>query len=126
MNRHFNSLLDRMRATHDKKSADYASDSDPFSNFRYAAQVAESFTGVNQVFATLIAVKLARLAQLHGGKVPNNESIEDSHLDLATYCAIWSSYQLSEAEKNKGLPCAHENLNNNRCVKCGLHENNML
>ena len=38
-------------------------------------------------------VKIARLSELRGkGKTPNNESIADTHLDLATYATIWGSY----------------------------------
>jgi hypothetical protein len=89
----FDALLDEMRALHFSKNSDYARDDDPLSNFRQAAQVAEGFTGVDAVFASLIGVKLARLRELtSAGKVPNNESIADTRTDLAMYAALWASY----------------------------------
>ena len=89
----FDALLEEMHALHARKNADYAQDGDPLSNFRQAAQVAEGFTGVDAVFASLIGVKLARLRELtSAGKVPNNESIADTRTDLAMYAALWASY----------------------------------
>lgn len=89
----FNSLLDQMRKLHFLKNADYASDGNPYSNFEEAAAVAEGFTGVDAVFASLIGVKLARLRELtSAGKTPNHEGIEDTRKDLAMYAALWASY----------------------------------
>lgn len=85
-------ILDKCRELHEKKSHDYAQDDNPFSNFEYAAKVAEPFTDpVDKVFATLIGVKLARLAELRKGKEPKNESIEDTCIDFVNYAAIWGS-----------------------------------
>jgi len=87
-------ILDKMREIHDKKSQDYAKDDNVYSNFEFAALVSDIFTDpVDRVFATMIAIKLARLAELGKGKSPKNESVEDSHLDLATYCTIWAAYR---------------------------------
>jgi len=92
-NPRFDALLEEMHALHAKKNADYARDDDPLSNFTQAAQVAEGFSGVDAVFASLIGVKLARLRELtSAGKVPNNESIADTRTDLAMYAALWASY----------------------------------
>lgn len=88
----FHTLLQRMAEMHNKKNADYANE-DPYSNFKEAA--ATSGCTVDQVFAVLLGVKLARLKELLGkGKTPNNESIDDSRLDLAVYSALWASYHL--------------------------------
>jgi hypothetical protein len=87
----FNALLQRMQDTHDKKNADYATAGNPYSNFEEAAATAGC--SVDTVFAVLIGVKLARLKELVGnGKTPNNESVQDSRLDLAVYAALWASY----------------------------------
>lgn len=50
---------------------------------------------IDKVYATLITVKLARLAVLlsKDGE-PNNESIEDSFTDLVNYCALWGSKRI--------------------------------
>lgn len=87
----FHALLAQMASTHDRKNADYAHDGNPYSNFEQAAAVAGC--GVDTVFAVLIGIKLARLqVLLKSGKAPNNESIQDSRLDLAVYSALWASY----------------------------------
>lgn len=88
----FNRLLQQMAQLHAAKNHDYAKDSDPFSNFREAALVADGFEGLDAVFAVLIGVKLARLRELtRSGKTPNNESIADTRLDLAMYAALWAA-----------------------------------
>lgn len=97
----FYKLLEAMGDIHDKKSHDYAMASNPFSNFERAGEIASWFKNpVDIAFAALIGVKLARLAELSNtGKEPNNESVEDTHLDLATYCALWAAYKKEEGKK---------------------------
>lgn len=88
-------MLQRMAAIHDKKNEDYASAEDPFSNFRFAAQLVSMFSDpIDQVFACQIAIKLTRLSELSKGKTPKNEAIEDTELDLATYATIWGAMKL--------------------------------
>lgn len=91
----FHKLLERMAKTHDLKSSDYARDDNPYSNFEHTAVIAQGFTDpVDRVFATLIGVKLARLGELRSnGKTPKNESIVDTHEDLAVYAALWAAYR---------------------------------
>ena len=87
----FHALLAQMAETHDKKNNDYAHDGNPYSNFEQAGATAGC--SVDTVFAVLIGIKLARLQVLLGaGKAPNNESVQDSRLDLAVYSALWASY----------------------------------
>lgn len=89
----FASLLASMAELHDVKNHDYAQDGNPYSNFCQAADVAQGFSGIDAVFATMIGVKLARLRELtSAGKTPNNESIADTRKDLAMYAALWASY----------------------------------
>lgn len=92
----FTEMLEKMRAIHQRKNHDYAKDTDPFSNFRQAAILVSWFKDpLDQLFAGLFGIKLARLAELKGsGKTPNNESVFDSHLDLATYATIWGALEL--------------------------------
>jgi hypothetical protein len=96
-------VLERIKALHDRKNHDYAQDANPYSNFEYAARViapflpkidgkhVPTFHTINIVFATMIGIKLARLAELQT-KDPLNESVRDTHDDLANYAAIWASY----------------------------------
>lgn len=88
-----------MREIHDKKSSDYAASSNSYENFERAAQVASWFKyDIDKVFAILITVKLARLATLlNSDREPNNESIDDSHLDETIYSALWASYRMSKS-----------------------------
>lgn len=86
----FHALLKQMAEVHDSKNSDYSRDGEPYSNFKEAA----AFAGcsVDTVFAVLIGIKGARLKVLLSGKKPNNESIQDSRLDLAIYAALWASF----------------------------------
>ena len=94
MNPKYHAVIDRITALHDRKSHDYAQVGNPYSNFEYAATVASRFHDpVDRVFATMIGIKLARIAELKSGKIPNNESLRDSYDDLANYSALWASYQ---------------------------------
>lgn len=90
----FDAVLRKMADIHDKKSEDYASAEDRYSNFKFAAECARLFTDpLDQVFASLIGVKLARLGELRSsGKTPNHESIQDTRVDLANYAALWASF----------------------------------
>lgn len=111
-NPHFHMLLDEIRILHDKKSHDYATDSNVFSNFEESAQVAG--VTVEQAFLVLIGTKLSRLKQLlTSGKAPNNESVVDSYKDLTNYCAILTSYSMKKSEQGK-----LEKLND-KCTFCG-------
>jgi hypothetical protein len=101
-NRDFANLLNEMARIHVKKNRDYAEDANRYSNFEYACRVAEPFTGVDKVFATMLGIKLARMAELKKGKTPNFESLADSHLDESVYSTLWASYNaLKERENEK-------------------------
>lgn len=89
----FLELLDQMRAIHIKKNRDYATVENPYANFEFAGILAMKFKNpIDISFAALIGVKLSRLQVLLGGdRTPENESIDDTFLDLCTYCALWAS-----------------------------------
>lgn len=90
----FLKLLEQSRLIHEKKNQDYATSDNPYSNFEFAASLAKEFSNdVDKVFATLVGVKIARLGNLQGAIIkPQNESIEDTFLDLFTYVGLWASY----------------------------------
>lgn len=100
----FEAHLERMRALHEKKNEDYAEDTDPYSNFRLAATIAD--VSVDTVFRVLIGVKIARLNVLlrkleDAGDDPNFESIDDTVLDLSIYSALWASWRSGAAPPSK-------------------------
>jgi len=92
----FSLLLEQMAKIHASKSADYSKAADPYSNFKYAAQVAD--VPIYKVYLVLLGVKFARILQLlESGQTPNNESINDTFLDSATYAAIMSSHLMEDS-----------------------------
>lgn len=90
----FLNLLEQMELIHEKKNQDYADQSNQFENFERSAELMSWFAhDSDKAFISLIGTKLARLATLLNKEdTPNNESIEDSFLDLCTYCVLWASY----------------------------------
>lgn len=101
----FLDLLNKMKDIHEKKNQDYAQTGAPFENFERSGQLASWFNDpIDKGFTVLIGTKLARLATLlNSDKTPNNESIDDSFLDLTTYCALWASYRIKRnTEKRIG------------------------
>jgi hypothetical protein len=88
----FDEVLAAMRATHESKGHDYAEADNPYSNFEFAAMVAG--ITVDQVFDTLIGIKIARLKVLGTAKEPKHESLADTRKDLAVYAALKASYPI--------------------------------
>lgn len=87
----FDLVLEEMRALHTRKKHDYAKDNNAFSNFEEAA----AFAGVDvdTVFRVIIGIKIARLKELQtSGKTPQNESLDDSQMDLTMYGALRRAY----------------------------------
>lgn len=78
------------------KRADY-SDKEIHQNFERSELVVSWFKeDIDKVYVTLIVTKLARLAVLLSNtREPNNESIEDSFIDLTNYCALWGSKRIT-------------------------------
>lgn len=97
----FHKLLEECGELHDKKSHDYANDSNPFANFEKTAELISWFTNpIDQTFAALIGVKLARLSELYStGKEVNNESLDDTHVDLINYCGLWAAYKRTNSRQ---------------------------
>jgi hypothetical protein len=90
LNPEFVAMLDRMKETHVKKNDDYSAVG-PDENFTRAAELISWFNNnADKTFVNHIATKLARLSTLlNSDKAPNNESLDDSFLDLANYCVLW-------------------------------------
>lgn len=85
--------LKRMEDIHIKKNEDYASNNNPFSNFDVSEYGLTLFKNPRDgAFAWPIFTKLARLAVLlNNNRIPNNESIEDSFIDIANYVLLWKA-----------------------------------
>lgn len=85
---HFGYMTGEMRKTLFSKGDDYANE-DRLSNFKLAGAISGGDAKINCL--NLIATKVARLGVLiNTDKEPNNESIEDSVLDLANYAVLLS------------------------------------
>lgn len=82
----FNSFVGQMGDILVKKGKDYGNE-DCLSNFKLAGTIAGLTPELNCL--SLIATKVARLGVLLNSKNdPNNESIDDSVLDLANYAIL--------------------------------------
>lgn len=83
-------FTNRMKELCLSKGDDYAGQSDRLANFKDAGTISGS--GAAQNCFNLMATKMARLKQLlSSGKTPNNESIQDSLIDLANYSFLLDS-----------------------------------
>lgn len=94
------------------KRHDY-SDGSIWQNFERQEMVAEWFKNPrDKVYATMLAVKLARLAVLlsTANKEPNNESIEDSFRDACNYIALWASDRLTQMGNEAEALVGNRNL----------------
>jgi hypothetical protein len=121
---HVEEILNRSRDIHLKKREDYATNptADPFENFDRSAEIARWFPATYSSFAVLIGTKLARLGSLLvTGKTPNNESIDDTFLDLITYCALFYAYWKSKQIIKSPHPCgfSHDFNIDGICRDCG-------
>ena len=75
-------IFDGISSIQLSKGDDYAGE-DRLSNFKLVSQI----VGITpeQVILVFIATKAVRLGNLQGNKTPNNESIDDSIIDLVNY-----------------------------------------
>ena len=88
----FYKLLEESAAIHDKKNHDYATNKDPFGNYRFAGELSKLFS--NPTDAGLIGrfgEKLFRLSNLETKEdaVVKNESIDDTEIDLLTIIGLF-------------------------------------
>ena len=86
--KHFEVITTQMKETLFKKGNDYSNE-DRLSNFKLAGAICG--LKAEQNCLSLIATKVARLGVLlNSDKEPNNESVQDSVLDLANYSILLS------------------------------------
>ena len=84
-NMSFTAILDEIQTLHDKKSSDYGRDVDPYANVR----ASEDF-GIPAWVGTIVRAndKMRRLQKFAVAGSLENESVEDSLIDLAVYAII--------------------------------------
>lgn len=81
----FYELVEEICELHARKNADYSRDDDPLSNFRRAESLGvEAWRGV----LVRMSDKWSRIEELSRGKVPQNESMADSLIDLSVYSLL--------------------------------------
>lgn len=137
-------MLEKAKAIHLKKNQDYTTnrDENPYENFDRANVIAAWFPDDYKSFAVLIGVKLARLgALLTQKRKPNNESLDDSFLDLVVYCILfycfWRERYSGIQENQEGktsiifeaspqgltpVDCGHVNLSHRGyCYNCNKY-----
>jgi len=88
----FYALLADAAEIHDRKSHDYASNDNPCGNYHFAGELASLFahSPKDMGFVGRIGEKLYRLANLEkDGKIPKNESVEDTEIDIITIATLW-------------------------------------
>jgi hypothetical protein len=89
----FYDLLKASGDLHSLKSHDYASDADPYANYKFAGMLSKLFDNPDDSgFIGRIGEKLYRLANLENNKKePKNETIEDTERDLCVLMILWMS-----------------------------------
>lgn len=86
--KHFEEITNKMKQILLNKGNDYANN-DRLSNFKFAGTICGLSAEINCL--SLIATKVARLGVLfNSDKSPDNESINDSVIDLANYAVLLS------------------------------------
>lgn len=107
----------RMQEITQKKNRDYAGDGDdPFANFRVVEKI--GVCSVEQGFLTRMSDKFIRMVNLSDGRDPAvvDESLEDTILDLANYCALLAGYlrskKLDQQEIDAGLEQLADRITN--------------
>ena len=101
--KHFYEILEEMAVLHDTKSHDYASDGDPFGNYRFSGEMSRLFSHSSEDvgFVTRLSEKLYRLSNLESsGKIPKNESVQDTERDICVIVALWMAARRDSRSKN--------------------------
>lgn len=113
--KHFEALTSEMKGILLKKGGDYATSADKLSNFKLAGTICGLTAEQNCL--SLIATKVARLGVLLADttKKPNNESIQDSILDLANYSVL---LHMLVDERKQEVCCG--NWDDNGVCKCNI------
>lgn len=95
----FEAAVERLVKLNRKKRADYALDSDPWSNFRLTAERHPKMDTPLDAVMFNVHQKMVRLEALRAnGRAPENEAVEDTYDDLAVYFVIAGILAKEEGE----------------------------
>lgn len=99
----FTLLLDEALKLHTKKSHDYASNENPYGNYHFAGKFGQLFQNPDDAgFVARLGEKLYRLANLeNNGKVPLNETVADTEIDLVVIMLLWIASRRDRHERFK-------------------------
>lgn len=89
-----NKFCEEMKAITAKKNHDYSgAGDDPFKNFRQIGNLVDD-NAITIGFLTRMSDKFSRIGSFvaKGELLVKDESVEDTLLDLANYCALFSGY----------------------------------
>lgn len=87
----FDNYLKKIKDLVIKKSKDYSNEEDAYINFKISSQIAN--IRIEQTFLVFLSTKIARLKELLvNKKKPNNESIQDTLMDIAVYSLLLAIY----------------------------------
>ena len=91
MSHTFEKLLNEAFELHQRKSHDYASNENPYGNYEFAGELSKLFDNSQDAgFVGRMGEKLYRLANMeNNGKVPLNETVADTEIDLVVIMALW-------------------------------------
>lgn len=92
---HHEGFCESMQDITQKKNADYTGGSiDPFANFTKVEALTNGVVSTEAGFLTRMTDKFARISSFvaKGELQVKDESVHDSLLDLANYCALFSGY----------------------------------
>jgi hypothetical protein len=100
-NKTFYELLKDAGDLHALKAHDYASDEDPYGNYKFAGMMSKLFDNTDDAgFMGRIGEKIYRLANLeNNNKTPKNEAIEDTERDLCVIMVLWMSQRKDRRRK---------------------------
>jgi hypothetical protein len=88
--------LEKLIKLHRTKNDDYSGGRGVFFNFEVADYIGNLFSNArDRVYATIIAIKIARLAVVLVATKVNHESIEDTFDDMILYGTIWKADYMS-------------------------------
>ena len=107
----FYELLKQSADLHSLKSHDYASDEDPYGNYKFAGMMSKLFDNPEDAgFISRIGEKMFRLANLeNSGKEAKNESIDDTERDLCVIMVLWISMR-RDRRKKEDIPPVISNV----------------
>jgi hypothetical protein len=108
----FYDLLKDAGQLHALKAHDYASDEDPYGNYKFAGLMSKLFDDADDSgFMGRIGEKIYRLANLQNNqKEPKNETVEDTERDLCVLMILWMSMRKDRRKTDSAEQGIKENV----------------